>query len=47
MEIRPEKELRPGGHKIGKSVHLVHNEGPVWAKVFPMGAKDPASQPVC
>ena len=45
MEMRPENELRPGGHKIGKSVHVVHNRGPVWVKIFPMGAKVPASQP--
>ena len=28
MEIWPEKELRLGVHKMGKSVHVVHNEGP-------------------
>ena len=47
MEMRPENKLCPGGHKIGKSVHVVHNQGPVWVKVFPMGAKVLASQPVC
>ena len=47
MEMRPENELRPGGHKIGKSVHVVHNRGPVWVKIFPMGAKVPAIQPAC
>ena len=43
--LQPERELRPGGHEIGKSAHAVHIQGPVWLKVFPMGAKVPASQP--